>query len=571
MTSTLLLVADGWTFVQFRLLGTKDFVDAAKGRGFSLRAEHLASLSRRGLLSPFLAVNEMPVGAPFEVVPGPSHHYARYDIDAAATEARLTDPAVQPLADDWRFDQRRLSDPDRWWNGLLYSRWQLLQFASLTNYFTIEGQPLLQDGSWPLSTERGRRQAIRWRELAILLSAIESRYYPLVDGGWVRLSNCTHEEWDTYRSAFNPAETARRFGVSGRELVQEAENLLLRAKSLDPLGPWSRVVRQAPPKHQEKVRGLALLALGLRRAAEMLLLFAEDIGESSPARGTTVAAPVDDRISRHGESLESALQAVGVSPHTRVALIVEGATELLIARKILEHFEYGPNPDGLQMISMDGVYNKQRIQKLAAHLATPVITERYPDSYGTLRPLCQVIVVTDPEGPMAKPDSFRRDIIRLIMEGLHVQGVDDVDPESVDLLVSVAVLDQAFEYEHFTDQQIAEALLQLSPVPLPRDSTVDSATTFLATARAAGRNLKRDLGKLSKTRLAEKLWPTIRGQIEVACRDQSLLPPFADIVYGAHSMAVDAMNRTWILSRQTGEEASAGDVLAGECHENEGA
>ena len=34
----------------------------------------------------------------------------------------------------------------------------------------------------------------------------------------------------------------------------------------------------------------------------------------------------------------------------------------------------------------------------------------------------------------------------------------------------------------------------------------------------------------------------------------------AGIVHRAHSMAVDAMNRTWILSRNTDEDPSVGDA-----------
>lgn len=555
MISTLALVADGWTFVQSRLLWTHHLIDAASARGFKLRSEHLASLTHQKLLVPFLAVHDTPVGEPLAIAPGPRHHYARHDVDFAAIEGRLADPAVQPLPDGWRFDQAKVDDEPRWWNGLAYSRWQLLQFADLVNCFTMAGHPLLQDGNWPAANERGRRSATKSRDLAILLSAIESRYYPLVDEGWVRLQNSTHEEWDAYRASFDPVETARQLGVTGPELVRIAERILVRANALDPLGSWSRVIRQAPPKHQDKLHGLPLLAVDLRRAAEMLLLFAEDLGAPSPPLGTIVAAPVDGRISRHGESLESALRAVGVSPHTRVALIVEGATEVIFARKILEYFDYGANPDGLQVISMEGVTKKERIQKLAAHLVTPIITGTRADSYDTLRPLCQVVVVTDPEGPMTRPDVFRQGILRIVREDLKAQGVDDVDPESLDFLVGVHTLEQSFEYEHFTDEQIAAAILELDPSRVLAGQVRD-----VAKVRAESQNLKKILGRLSKTRLAEKLWPIMRDQIDAARRDQTQLPPFADIVHTAHSMAVDAMNRTWILSRNTDEDPSVGDA-----------
>lgn len=542
--STLELVPDGWTFNQSRLLKTSELIRRASGRGFRLKSDHLRSLCQSGLLVPFFAIHDEHVGNPISIVCGPAHAAARYELDFAAADGRLSDPGVTPLPDEWRFDEAHLADEPRWWNGLLYSRWQLLEFAHLTSSFSMDGYPRIQ--GW-----RTDRWALKYaddaRNLAILLTAVEARYYPLVDEGWVRPVNATQAEWSSYREKFNPSRLVAQLRWTGDLVVRQAENLLLRAEHIDPFGPWSRVTRHAPPRHQDKVKGLALLALDMRRAAEVLLLFAEDLGTQPPPHGQVVTAPIDGRLSRHGQLLEDALQSVGVSPHTRVALIVEGETEVFLARRILEHFGYGPNPDGLEVISMQGVGNKSRIQKLASHLATPIITGAHPDSYQTLRPLCQVIIATDPEGPMVEPERFREELVQYVLNGLATQGIKDVDPESVTSLISVETWSAAFEFAHFTDPELAQALLHLDHTIVPAGSTLDEATKYVAGIRTKRGNLKSS--RLSKPKLAEQLWPVLRDKIDEASRTQSYLPAFADVVYSAHTNALVAMNQRWVLAR----------------------
>lgn len=556
MITSVDLIEDGWALTQSGALTTSRLIKLAEARGFRIKLNDLESLCRQALLVPLLAVHDEPQGAAVAISPGPDRFsHGRDGIDHAAREGRLTDPGVAGLPDGWRFDERGLTDQHAWWNGLVYCRWQVLQLANLTSSFTMAGHPNLRDGQWSVLPDWELPEADKYRVLTLMLSAIEARYLPVVDEGWVRLRGADHESWQAYRERFDPTATAGRLGVTGAEVVGHAEHLLSRAKWLDPLGPWNRVVRHAKPMHQEKLKGLALLSLDFRVGAEMLLLFAADLGEPMPMGDRTFWAPTDDRLSRHGELLDLALQNVGVSPHTRVALIVEGETEVLMARKILEHFGYGSNPDGLQIIPMRGVTDQERITKLAAHLATPIITNAYPDRYNTLRPLCRVIVATDPDRPMDDPKAFRAKLVAEIRKGISDQGIDDVGQESIDWLVVVHTWNEPFEFEHFTDQEIADAMLRLDSHPLPSGSTPDSARDFVAAARIERRSLKKRAPRLSKPDLAQELWPLLRDKIEKAIRDDTEVPPLAGVVYEAHRMTMEAMDRHWVLSRSEGAAA----------------
>ncbi len=560
MITPLELLADGWALSQSGLLTTRDLIKRAKTYGFELGPRDLESLCRQRLLVPLIAVHNDQVGQPIGSGSPPRHSWdrARLQLDLAAQEGRLTDPATTILPDGWRFDEGSAGDARLWWNGLVYSRWQLLHLTHLRGLFTMQGRPILRDGKWSAFPEDwATDDAQRSRELAILLSAIEPRYLPVVDDGWVRLRNASHEEWRAYRDSFEPKALARQLSVTAAGVRTLAEQQLLSAKSLDPLGPWARLVRHAKPSYQEKLKGIPLLCVDLRTAAEMLLLFAEELGESIPTGDAAFYHPVNDRLSRHGTQLDVALQEVGVSPHTRVALVVEGETEVLLVRRILEHLGHGPTPAGLDVIPMRGVRNKERIMRLAAHLATPIVTDSYPDRYHTLRPLCRVVVATDPEAPMDQPAEFKAKLISLIRQGLEDQGIDDVDPESLEWLVTVETWGQPFEFEHFTDTEIAGALLQLDPCPLPRGSTLESAQVFVASARLARRSLTKHASRLSKTALADKLWPLLREKIDAAIRDDVEAPPLVGVVHEAHLMAADAMDRNWTLTRLAEPEPTA--------------
>lgn len=555
MFSTLDLIADGWAFTQCDPIGTGELITLAQRRGFRLKSEHLESLYRQQRLVPFVVVHDDPQDREIAIIGGPSKLHRHRGIDQAAMTGRLTDPAQTPLAEGWRFDDRRIDDPRGWWNGLLYSRWQLLELGNLTGSFRMDGYPLLREGSWATFEDWGLEEAGIYRQLAIVLAAIEPRYFPIIDEGWARLRGVTPEEWYQYRDAFNPTDMASKLGASREEVARRADHLLLRASSIDPLGPWSRLSRHATPKHQQKLKGLALLALDFRQAAEMLLLFAGDLGEAPPPSAATFWAPINERLSRHGESIDAALQSVGVSPHTRVALIVEGETEVLIARKILEHLGHGAHPDGLEIVSMHGVTDEERILKLAVHLATPIITQTLPDSYNTLRPLCRVVIATDPERPMDRPEKFRAKLLRLINEAISAQGIKDLDPDSADWLVTVRTWEAAFEFEHFTDLEIAEAMLSLPWAPLPRGLTHEQAIEFVADARTAQRSLKKRAPRLSKPALAEALWPLLRDRIDAAFHHGTELPPIAEVVYDAHALAADAFTKNWVLTRKPGSAA----------------
>lgn len=566
------LEEDGWVFSQSGPWDSGGFVRAAVVRGFELGEEQLEVLYRAGLLAPFVVVHDEAVRPPMPPPAFPMSHgwsLVRHSLAQALLEGRVSDPVVDPLPRDWSFGaSRRVGRHHRWWNGLLYSPWQVLELASLRGYFTKRGKPIVD--AWanlavdPCTTALGARD----RQTTLVLTSIEPRYLPELHEGFVRLSNTDFEDWEQYRSSFRAADLAHRLGTSEQAVTALAERLLSEARIIDPLGRWYRVVRHGSPRAMDDLRGEARLALDMRRGAELLLLFAHDLGAPAVELGGRRRGwhPFDDRLSRHGESLDEALIEAGVSPHPRVLLVLEGETEGYLAKRVLDHLHLPLLDDEMRIVIMRGVGQRERVLKLAAESATPAILEATPEFYRLRRPACRVIVATDPEGKMAQPAKFKADLAREILKGLGEQGVTDADPEEIAALINVNTWEAAFEFAHFTDEEIASALESLPDRALPRDVGHGDAVAFVASVRRRDVSLTKNNKKLSKTRLAEALWPSLANKIDEAVNGDAPVPPLAGVVCDAHSIAADARSKNYVIGRRTAGESGA----RGTGHDEEG-
>jgi hypothetical protein len=80
-------------------------------------------------------------------------------------------------------------------------------------------------------------------------------------------------------------------GWQPEQLKTAAYQLLSHASSIDPQQRWHRLVRLVEPEHWGELRGLALAANDHRVAAELLLLFYEDLMELGAAPPPEGLAP----------------------------------------------------------------------------------------------------------------------------------------------------------------------------------------------------------------------------------------------------------------------------------------
>ena len=101
-------------------------------------------------------------------------------------------------------------------------------------------------------------------------------------------------------------------------------------------------MRRAPGKSRKYLKDAALQAMDLRIAAEILLLFYEDLAgcdQAEPLPNLSASLgwhPLVERLSFRRNTLDEDLVALGISPHPRVVLALKGEAEMFHAPRVLK-------------------------------------------------------------------------------------------------------------------------------------------------------------------------------------------------------------------------------------------
>ena len=380
--SAVAVASMAWAFTQHRPLDTASFITEAGRRGVDLNPSTLRELYRHGLLVPFVSMTHRPVTVPSEPTgPEPQRGGTQLaNLRWARDAGRLRDLADVPFMPGLPFERRRERSRS-WWNGLLYSWYQLLVLPEIDGLLAY--RPYHHRGAhriaWlpePHPVLLGR--AAKLRTMAIALTALEARYIPRLDPEWIQLVNADAAEWNAYRDGFDPVLTSTELGYSAVQARQDAEWLLSRAHRLDPVGDsWSPLMRRAPSKAWKRLKDAALLAKDDRIAAEILLLFYEDLaacGKAEPLPDIPSVAwhPLHERLSYRDRTLDEDLTYLGISPHPRVVLAVEGATEEVHAPLVWNALDYPDAPELMRLLRLGGV--DRDLEKVAALAAAPLVT-----------------------------------------------------------------------------------------------------------------------------------------------------------------------------------------------------
>ena len=119
-----------------------------------------------------------------------------------------------------------------------------------------------------------------------------------------------------------------------------------------------------------------------RIAAEILLRFYEDLahhGQAEPPPDLSRSMgwhPLHERLSFHPDTLDEDLIRLGISPHPRVVLALEGETEMYHAPRVWKALEYADAPELMRLLKLGSV--SQDLKKVAALTAAPLVSEKAP-------------------------------------------------------------------------------------------------------------------------------------------------------------------------------------------------
>ena len=141
-------------------------------------------------------------------------------------------------------------------------------------------------------------------------------------------------------------------------------------------------MRRAPAKSRKYLKDAALIAMDGRIAAEILLRFYEDLalrGRAEPLPDLSGAMgwhPLHERLSNRKDTLDEAVTDLGISPHPRVVLALEGETEVYHAPLVWRTLGYSSAPELIRVLKLGGV--GQNLQKVSALNVAPLIGKQVP-------------------------------------------------------------------------------------------------------------------------------------------------------------------------------------------------
>ena len=384
---------------------------------------------------------------------------------------RLHDPRTEPYR-PWRRYQRIFGRSRRWTSEFLYSPYQLLLIPKLAPLMPYMRQRRLGPGRyrfWLPKTElrlgTARKDAERNTALVMALTAIEAAYRPPIVQRLTSprdIDDRTIDWWQDYRDAFDPAAVLDWISWDTARVKAAAEQLAVQADLVDPLRDWIELVRLLRPEKWAQLRGDALVALDHRIAAEMLWCCYEDLIT------TATTAPSEPfpghRLRANPEALDAVLMDFGLSPHPALVFMVEGETERTLVPRVLDLLGVPRWPSRIQLVDMGGIDTK--LDLLAAYAATPQLGESLESSILLTRPLTRFLVAVDPEKAYATGQQREQVRTRLVDKMLTHLSAQDRTPmirQQLEELVSVETWGtKSFEFAHFSNDEIARAILQVS-------------------------------------------------------------------------------------------------------------
>jgi len=564
--TTLNLLSLPFPFSQVDLLDPSEFVKASAQRRIMMWGRHdldvsgLQELHRHGILVPFYCVSiaDEPTGKPIDVSASLTAQHVHgtqvSELYRAAADGRLTDPAAE-LFTSWPTERARIPWPTVE-KGYLYSYHQLLALeharsivASLRPRFFPDHRRewFIPDDDLP--NDHAMEALESWRGLAISLATLDTR-------AWPRITQRVHhsaEVWRAANLAQHPSELAEWLGVTTDQLRQQSQSLRANASFCDVLGDFYDVVRRAKSGAWDSLRGDARCAMDERMAAEVLDRFADEIeGAAAIARPAPPESLSQQGLSRREQSLDGALTDLHLSPHPPLVVALEGKTEMTIFPRVLAVLGATLDQTWMKFVDFEGTHD---LSLLARFAAEPLLGDDHGDFVILDRPVTRFLVLHDAEDKFATPALRARQrklLLDSITKGVPADLRRDLQTRDAHIVEILTWGKRPFEFAHFTDRQIADALLALGGRPHPKGR--GCLVAEVARVRASN---KPNVDKIwptagisnLKVSLADELWPVLERRIERAITRGTSGPPVMRAALRAYELAMFSYRQNMSVRR----------------------
>jgi hypothetical protein len=313
------------------------------------------------------------------------------------------------------------------------------------------------------------------------------------------------------------------------------------------MGEWRRVVRVGAPRRWDRLRFDGLVAHEYRVAAELILRYYEDLADLDlapdlPALSDTSWEPRRDRLQvDHWEQAETLLD-FGLGDQPALVVAVEGDTEFLLAPRVMELLDIPSESGFYEIVNLKSVDGDVRL--LARSRAVPRVDPEGQVGARLLRSLTALVVIADPEhgySTKAQREDKRQAMVEEVMSSLDPALRTEDMRRDLEHLIHVRTWgSNSFEYAHFTDTELARALVSLSPSSAP---PLRELARRIRHHRDQHQNIEKvwanwRVNPPSKPRLAEALWPHLHTLIQNPPKTRrvpirSLLEEAIDIAHSA--------------------------------------
>lgn len=549
--TALALLRIPYSFTQDQLLNSKEFIDEAKQRGQVLSLIELEQLYSYRLLIPLYWISDTQREEWKIEVEETWAQNSRGRAFLAASEGKLVDCGSEKFSTARPF-QLPLDQNDRhWWNGYLYSFWQLSDLEHALQRLRLvstRGELGNFDVEW---AERDRRRTLS-------LVAISTCFLPEIRGVMTDPIGGKFEEMWAFRHGAEVLDLLQVVAFDIGLLKTEAIWLLANADARDPMLDWWPLIRHSNSSGWNKIRGTSRDCLWQRIAAEMFLRVHEDLVHQNmleplpDLNHTKFRHPLHSRITPrelNAKPIEFELAANGLFPNPRVLLLIEGHTELTHISKLLEEFDL-LRPNRVRIQNCQG--SEINPQLISRYAITPRLGPRM-DSVQLVTPPTALIIAMDPEGRWSTKQKVareRRNLQSAIREEVEWQfkalAQDEVDwkgktilQEDLDFLVTIFIWGKdKYEIANFTDEELEWALTEFANEQAQGLTTSQTWESEVRLALKKARSQHLDIGivfgrlklKEGKKRFAEILMPVLLRKLATEMANDSLVTPVFQLI-----------------------------------------
>lgn len=536
--SSLALLRIPFIFSQDQLIKSDEFIKLSAERGYPLKLLELQALYQYKLLIPLYYVDDIAVDENRVSIRHNSYSSTTQMVFTQAEAGHIRDCSESDFSTEFPFEIPLGRDGTEWWNGYVYSSWQLGRVPRALNSLRQLERATSDGVSQPFHNQ--------FRADYLALSALSTLYLPGIIG---QRSSLGEVQDSIMRQFINETKTKDCLIVSGFEperLKSAAAELLNQARMNDPLMDWWPLIRHSNLESWKKLKGVALHCLWLRIAAEVFLRAHENLAEAGlleplpDLNGARFRDSLHDRITPHWENerpLESELAVFGLSPHPRVLLLVEGDTEEIHFNALLK--EIGLNrPNRVRVQNAEG--SKVDAKLLSRYLIAPRPSHTY-SQYQWMLPPTVLVIAMDPENKWKTPEDKEdemKGIRNAVKREVARQGAKITERELNHLVTVFVWPGGTYEVANFTDSELLEGMVKLTLLKKPEFLETPEWREKLLVAIQEARRLrcqfKEKVGILKvpddKVELAKILLPVLIAKYHKESNEPQYVTPVFQVI-----------------------------------------